>query len=186
MVAGAVFPPLVVFEEGERFWLAEGFHRLEAYTAAGFAEVPCDVRQGGLRDAILHSAGANPDHGVRRTSADKRRAVLTLLQDEEWGQWSDREIARRCAVSQPLVGRIRAEHLKIVSDSARLVERGGTTYSMKPRQRSAGPEPEPSAPPEAEAQSELQEGTPVAGEAPAEKPSEHILAGGLHAEEVRV
>ena len=33
------------------------------------------------------------------TNEDKRRAVMTLLADEEWGKWSDNEIARRCEVS---------------------------------------------------------------------------------------
>lgn len=28
---------------------------------------------------------------------------MTLLQDEEWGKWTDREIARQCAVSATLV-----------------------------------------------------------------------------------
>lgn len=99
----AVFPPLVVFEEDGRFWLAEGFHRLEAFTAAGFAEVPCEVRHGGLRDAILHSVGANADHGVRRSIVDRRRSVFMLATDDEWATWSDREIARRCNVSADLV-----------------------------------------------------------------------------------
>ena len=67
------------------------------------------MRQGGLRDAILHSAGANAAHGLRRSNADKRRAVLMLLEDVEWSQWSDREIARRCAVHHELVGRLRAD-----------------------------------------------------------------------------
>ena len=69
MAAGAIFPPLVVFQEGDRFWLAEGFHRVGAYTAAGFTEVPCVVHLGGLRDAILHSVGLTPTmaSGVRTT-----------------------------------------------------------------------------------------------------------------------
>jgi hypothetical protein len=37
----------------------------------------------------------------------KRRAVLTLLNDPEWAAWSDREIARQCAVTQPFVSSIR-------------------------------------------------------------------------------
>lgn len=108
--------PPVLFDEEGRFWLAEGFHRVAAALQAGFAELPCDVRQGSLRDAILHSAGANAAHGLRRTNADKRRAVLMLLEDEEWAAWSDREIARRCAVSADLVGIVRRD-LTVVSDS---------------------------------------------------------------------
>lgn len=45
---------------------------------------------------------------LRRSNLDKRKAVETLLNDPEWSQWSDREIARRCAVGHPLVSSIRA------------------------------------------------------------------------------
>lgn len=65
-------------------------------------------RQGTKRDAILHSVGANTDHGLRRTNPDKRQAVMVLLKDEEWAQWSDREIARRCHVHNSFVSKIRA------------------------------------------------------------------------------
>lgn len=113
------------------------------------------MRQGGLRDAILHSVGANATHGLRRTSADKRRAVAILLEDElvstdpEMGApWSNREIARRCAVSADMVDRLRPVICPKQADAPRTVERGGTVYEMKPRAsaKPAGPEPEPSAP----------------------------------------
>jgi hypothetical protein len=166
MQAGAVFPPLVVFEEDGRFWLAEGFHRLEAYTAAGFAEVPCVVHQGGLRDAILLSVGANFDHGVRRTNADKHRAVLMLLRDPEWQSWSDNAIAKACAVSQPLVTRLRAAHLQLFEDAPRTVSRGGKVYSMDTARIGRKAEPEP-VPAEDEAQSDLIDGSSEAAEASA-------------------
>ena len=51
--------------------------------------------------------GANSSHGVRRTNADKRAAVLLLLNDVEWAAWSDNEIAKRVGVSQPFVGELR-------------------------------------------------------------------------------
>jgi hypothetical protein len=40
---------------------------------------------------------------LRRSNADRRRAVMALLKDEEWSGWSDREIARRCRVGHVLV-----------------------------------------------------------------------------------
>lgn len=59
--------------------------------------------------------GANYDHGLRRTPADKRKAVTTLLSnpdvanDPQTGEpWSDREAARRCNVTHPFVAKIRA------------------------------------------------------------------------------
>lgn len=104
------------------------------------------MRQGGLRDTILHSAGANAAHGLRRTNADKRRVVFMLLQDEEWAQWSDREIGRQCAVSHEFVRKLRPD-LSTLTDAPRTVARGGTVYEMKPRGGAKPVEPEPSAPP---------------------------------------
>lgn len=109
MASGATFPEAVVFYDGAAYWLADGFHRLEAARTAGKRELPCDVRQGTRRDAVLYSVGANASHGLRRTNADKRRAVLALLEDEEWGAWSDNEIARRANVSQPFVSKMRGD-----------------------------------------------------------------------------
>ena len=62
-----------------------------------------------MRDAKLFAAGANADHGLRRTQADKRSAILALLTDKEWRGWSDREIARRTATSDKTVAKVRRE-----------------------------------------------------------------------------
>lgn len=104
---GASFPPVVVFHDGTDHWLADGFHRYHAHKKLGLVEIDADVRQGTRRDAILYSVGANESHGLRRTNEDKRRAVLTLLSDGEWVKWSDREIAKACAVSHVFVGKLR-------------------------------------------------------------------------------
>lgn len=44
---------------------------------------------------------------LQQLHADKRKAVLTLLKDDEWSQWSDREIARQCGVSKTFVSNLR-------------------------------------------------------------------------------
>jgi len=100
---GADFPPLVVFSDGEQLWLADGFHRLAAYRAAGVEEMDCLLKHGTQRDAVLWSVGANSTHGLRRSNQDKRNAVSKLLGDAEWVQWSDREIAKRCGVDHKTV-----------------------------------------------------------------------------------
>lgn len=110
MQEGAQFPPIVVFHDGKDYWLADGFHRLDAAKRAGIEKIACDVRMGTVRDAILHAVGANADHGVRRTNADKRAAVMRLLEDDEWRGWSDREIARRCRVHHSFVAKQRENH----------------------------------------------------------------------------
>lgn len=144
---GATFPPITVFFDGSSYWLADGFHRYEAYSAAQIYDVPADIRQGTQRDAILFSVGANASHGLRRTNDDKRRAVLTLLNDPEWAAWSDREIARACGVSNRFVSNLRPSVNG--SQIERTVTRNGTTYqqntsnigaSSKADQRTSEPE----------------------------------------------
>lgn len=103
---GANFPPIVVFHDGAVYWIADGFHRYYAAINLGLAEIDCDVKPGGLRDAELYSCSANATHGQRRTNADKRRAVEKLLNDPEWAQWSQSEVARQCAVSQSFVSNL--------------------------------------------------------------------------------
>jgi hypothetical protein len=130
MLQGATFPPVVVFFDGADYWLADGFHRVKAAEQAGWSEIDADVRRGTIRDAILYSVGANAAHGMRRTNEDKRQVVLTLLQDDEWAQWSNREIARRCVVDEGTVRRLRDEISADYPQIERKVERGGTTYTM--------------------------------------------------------
>lgn len=108
MKDGFEFPPIVVFFDGSDHWLADGFHRFHAARHAHLAFLPGEIHTGTRRDAVLYSVGANVKHGMRRTEEDKRRAVLALLADEEWGVWSDNEIARRTGVSFALVASLRA------------------------------------------------------------------------------
>ncbi len=110
LAEGATFPPVMVFRDHEgRHWLADGFHRFEAHRAAGLETIAALVHEGGRREALLHAAGANASHGLRRTQDDKRKAILALLKDPEWRQWSDREIAKRTATSDKTVAKLRRE-----------------------------------------------------------------------------
>lgn len=129
MRGGAVFPPVVVFFDGADHWLADGFHRCAAAQTTGAESVNADIRQGPKRDALLHSIEANNTHGLRRTLADKQTAVMALLQDAEWSQWSDREIGRRCSVSHPMVARLRSLTGTFTSER-KYVTKHGTTSVM--------------------------------------------------------
>ena len=132
MQAGESFPAVVVFRDGVDTWLADGFHRFHAARKSGATSILASVRTGTLRDAILFSVGANSDHGLRRTNEDKRRSVMTLLNDAEWAKWSDREIARRCGVSDVLVASHRPKPSLQESCSDRTyTTKHGTTATMK-------------------------------------------------------
>jgi hypothetical protein len=131
---GLRFPAIVLFSDGQRYTLADGFHRVLAAREAGLTEFPAEVRSGNERDALLYSLAANAGHGLPRSNADKRKAVSLLLADPEWSTWSDGAIARHCQVSQVFVSKMRksASH-NGYEMKPRKAKRGDTVYEMQPR-----------------------------------------------------
>lgn len=133
MEAGDSFPPIVVFFDGADYWLADGFHRIHALGRLKLKNVEAEIRNGLLRDAVMYSIGANAQHGLRRTNHDKRKAVITLLEDDEWTKFSNRKIAKIARVSLDLVNRVRKEleqSERIVQTNKRQFERGGKIYTQ--------------------------------------------------------
>ncbi|MBP9032629.1 MAG: ParB N-terminal domain-containing protein [Pseudomonadales bacterium] len=145
LTEGATLPPITVYFDGECYWPSDGFHRIAAHKRIGALEIACEIVQGTRRDAVEASCRANATHGLPRTWDDKRRVVQLMLDDEDWSQWSNRKIARACAVSPWLVDKMRpTSHLPVQADSEgggeardaaprveRKVERGGAEYTMK-------------------------------------------------------
>lgn len=126
-----VFPPVSVHFDGTNYWLADGFHRLAAYELFGRTDIPVNIVKGDQRSAILHSLRANATQGLRWTNQDKRRAVMTLLQDSEWSQWPQGNIAEHCRVSREFVNRVSREMVASCDrsqDATRTVDRSGKTY----------------------------------------------------------
>lgn len=82
--SGAVFPPVVAFAEDNDLWLADGFHRVQASRSCGVAEIDVDVREGTKRDAMIHAAMANIEHGKPMTRAQRKEAGLRLLELTDW------------------------------------------------------------------------------------------------------
>ncbi|NEV61652.1 ParB N-terminal domain-containing protein [Thiorhodococcus minor] len=135
-------------------WVADGFHRVAALQRIGAYEVPAIRYDGTRRDALLHAIGANRAHGLRRTRADVRRAIETLLRDPEWAQWSDRRIAEQAGASDKTVAAVRRD-LPRCGNSApggepeQRIGADGKTYPAPPRQpapahqRQDAPAPEP-------------------------------------------
>jgi len=117
MKEGVVFPPIDVFFIEGRYLIVDGYHRDMATRGAGIQEVLCRIHIGTRRDAILFSSGTNWQHGIDRTTRDKRRAVERLINDPEWGKWSSREIARHCHVSVSFVENFRPVPVTVHVDS---------------------------------------------------------------------
>ena len=136
MEDGQQLEPVIVFYDGESYWLADGFHRWHAHRNHEEEVIACVIHQGSRRDAVLYSVGANSDHkpALPRSQFDKRRAVMTLLNDPEWSAWSDREIARLCKVSDRTVNRLRQSICDNDADTKlnkeRKAQRGGKTYTV--------------------------------------------------------
>ncbi len=130
---GATFPPVTIFFDGAEHWLADGFHRYHAHRHAGRVSIDADVREGTVREAVLFSFSANDGHGLRTTPADRRKAMLRMLNDPEWSQWSDSAIAKASGVSQQTVANHRRSIFQNLEDSppkTRKVERGGKVYEQ--------------------------------------------------------
>lgn len=124
---------VVVVDSDGQYWLADGFHRIEAAIRAGWNDIRARVATGDRRDAVLYAAGANARHGLHRTREDVRRSIRTLLLDEEWRQWSNAEIARRCATTDKTVDKVRTEmeaSSEIPRIDQRTVVRNGSTYQQ--------------------------------------------------------
>lgn len=132
MKEGRTFPPVVVFSDGKRLILADGWHRYYAAEAAGLETIDARQEQGGLEEAQWFAASANAEHGLRRTNEDKRRAIVLALKVQPGA--SDRKIADHCGVTAPTVGRVR-RHLEdngsLEAPGERNVTRGGQQFTRK-------------------------------------------------------
>jgi len=138
---GTFTDPIIVFDDGDTLWLADGFHRARAADGAGLLELEADIREGSKRDALLYACGANAAHGIPRTNADKRRAVTVLLGDPEWSRWSNIKIAKACAVDEKTVAAVRAIITpEIRSEPTKYVTKHGTIATMDTSRIGAPPE----------------------------------------------
>ena len=76
---GDDLPPVLVVDDGERCWLADGYHRWHVHKALALPDIAAAVVRGKLRDAIRLSLQANATHGKRREAADYRRAYALAV-----------------------------------------------------------------------------------------------------------
>jgi hypothetical protein len=134
---GGKLPAVTIFHDGVSYHLADGWHRYFAHKKAGLELIEAVIKEGTKRDALMYSVGANSEHGLRRTSADKNKAVKTLLDDLEWSGWSDREIARACHVSASLVSKSRK--LSGVEQTEVKVKRGDAEFTMNTEKLKSNP-----------------------------------------------
>lgn len=109
--------------EDGKYILYSGFHRHDAMLQVGYDAVEIWIYDGTLQDAILLSKGANANHGVRRTNADKEYVVRSCLLDDELKQWSNEQIAKWCGVAPKTVKNHEDSLCKLQSENGELYTR---------------------------------------------------------------
>jgi hypothetical protein len=134
MQGGNIFPSVIVYYDGTFYYLVDGHHRYHAAMKIGAPSLECTVVDGTLREAVLFSMTVNSKHGLPRSRADKRYCILRMLDDIEYGEYSDNHIAKLCHVGNMLVAAIRAE-LGRAGPAVRKYVRDGKEVLQKVREK---------------------------------------------------
>jgi phage N-6-adenine-methyltransferase len=79
---GVEFPSVVVFYDGQVYWLADGFHRVHAAIAAKLEAINADIRSGDRMAAIRYALSANAANGRPRSNGDMRRAYMVAVENK--------------------------------------------------------------------------------------------------------
>ncbi|KAB8315467.1 ParB/RepB/Spo0J family partition protein [Tolypothrix campylonemoides VB511288] len=130
---GARFEPALVYYDGESYWLTDGYHRDAALEELGESKILVEIRSGTLEDAKWHSYSVNQHKALKRSNADKQRAIIGALKHPYAVSKSNVQIAEHCGVDE---GTIRAWRKKLEENGeielchTRMVTRNGKTYSQ--------------------------------------------------------
>ena len=156
MERGDNFPPVTVFTDGEEYYLADGFHRVEALRRIGRKGVTVELRDGDYKAALLYALKANSTHGLRRTNADKRHALEMAWNAREalfGGEPSIALLADTCGVSQRTAASFHSQQgmqiaYPVKSQNAQNGENAAISRNIAPTRQMAGklPPMRPSAP----------------------------------------
>lgn len=141
MAEGDVFPPVKIFSDGKINYLSDGFHRVAAALKCGYVDIEADIEKGDWRKAWLSSLSHNLNHGVRYSNQDKRHFVSVMVNDDEWKQWSNNQIAKLCGVSHTFVDKLRPQVATVATSSKSETETNrtgsdGKQYPVKRKSKS--------------------------------------------------
>ncbi len=103
----AGMPPVKGVRNEAGIWIYDGNHTIEAARRNGQKTVQAVFKEGGRQDAVLLAAGANHDHGLRRTHEDLRNTLKLLLAVKEWANRSDNWLAKSIGCSNHFVAKWR-------------------------------------------------------------------------------
>jgi hypothetical protein len=132
--AGTTLPPVDGIRDREdgTIYIFDGWHRVHACQTLD-RDIEVKLTDGTLDEALQRALLANAAHGLRRSNEDKHAALraAVLLMESRSENWSDREIARRCGVSQQFVSSHREQLTTEVSSPIRQVAtKDGRSYQL--------------------------------------------------------
>lgn len=99
------FPPVEIFYDGVKYWLADGHHRRAAAEKAGHSKIWAVVKSGTHDDALWAAITGNGKQGFGMTREDKKRAIEIAI--KKWPEKSMRIIAEAVGTSPQTVMRIK-------------------------------------------------------------------------------
>lgn len=79
------FPPVEIFYDGVKYWLADGHHRRAAAEMAGHSRIWAVIKSGTHDDALWAAIVGNGKQGFGLTKADRKRAIRLAIT-----RWPDR------------------------------------------------------------------------------------------------
>lgn len=144
MTEGDVFPPVMLFHDGNRYYLADGFHRVMAAQRNGLRDLPAEVRPGTKEDALWFALGANRRNGKRLSETDKRHAITLALQ--VWPDKSAREIAEQIGCHHDYASEVRKQVSATRHLPSHVTGRDGKSYPASRPTGAARPAPARPAP----------------------------------------
>lgn len=119
------FPGVILYvddpqhiNESTTFYLADGFHRLQAHIIAGENIINGIIRGGGKESAIKFAEEANLEHGLQLSNADKKNILFRALsrKDPEWLQLSNVSLGSKLGVSEASIRRWVNEYTTSTND----------------------------------------------------------------------
>lgn len=141
MTEGDIFPPVIVFHDGDRHYMADGFHRGRAAERIGRMEIDAEVRSGTKTEALWYALGAfreSSKASLRPTVQDKRHAILLALREwyfgRDTGAKSTNEIARQVGVDGGYVREVAERESQVVDSHnlpARVTGKDGKSYPAR-------------------------------------------------------
>ena len=129
MAEGVEFPPVVLFHDGSRSYMADGFHRGLAAKRNGTTDISATVKAGTRTDALWHALGANRANGHRLTPADKKHAIELALRT--WPDKSERELATQVGCSKTYVHKLRGQVVTSDHVPTRVTGKDGKSYPAR-------------------------------------------------------